>query len=173
MIHNSMGMSPFAIVYRKIPYHLLNWAKLTNGEKFSSATSVIAEQILDVQEEVWLKLEKCYVKCNAATDKKRREKIFCEGDMVIGVLTEGENSCCCQWCQRRIEARAWGAGRSKTQPSAPPRWPGAQPREGARPTCASRALHARREARASQRLKKSGQVGLEPAIEAGDPTRFY
>ena len=78
MVHNSTGMSPFAIVYRKVPYHLLNLAKLPIGEKFSSAGSVMAEQILDFQEEVQLKLEKSNAKYKATTDKKRCEKIFCE-----------------------------------------------------------------------------------------------
>ena len=45
---SSTGMSPFSIVYKKVPYHLLDLAKLPIGEKFSSATSAMAEQILDV-----------------------------------------------------------------------------------------------------------------------------
>jgi len=45
-------MSPFSIVYRKIPDHLFDLAKLPIGKKFSSVVSVMAKQILDVQEEV-------------------------------------------------------------------------------------------------------------------------
>ena len=75
-------MSPFAIVYRRVPHHLLDLAKLPIGEKFRSATSAMAEQILDVQEEVRLKLEKSNVKYKATADKKMREKVF-EGDMMV------------------------------------------------------------------------------------------
>ena len=50
-IHNSIGMSPFSIVYQKVPYHLLDLAKLPIGEKFSSAVSDMVEQIIDVQKE--------------------------------------------------------------------------------------------------------------------------
>jgi len=51
-------MSPFAIVYRKVPHHLLDIAKQSIGEKFSSAGIAITEQVIDVQEEVQFKLEK-------------------------------------------------------------------------------------------------------------------
>ena len=79
-------MSPFAIVYRKVPYHLLDLTKLPIGEMFSSTTSAMSEQILDVQEEVRLKFEKFNAKYKAATDKKSHDKIFCEGDMVMVYL---------------------------------------------------------------------------------------
>ena len=46
----------------------------------------MAEQILDVQEEVRLKLEKFNARYKAAADKKRREKVFEEGDMVMVYL---------------------------------------------------------------------------------------
>ena len=46
--HNSTGMLPFAIVYRKVPHHILNLTKLPIEEKFSSAASGIAEQVIDV-----------------------------------------------------------------------------------------------------------------------------
>ena len=46
----------------------------------------MAEQILDVQEEVRLKLEKSNAKYKTTADKKRRKKIFCEGDMVMMYL---------------------------------------------------------------------------------------
>jgi len=46
----------------------------------------MVEQILDVQKDIWLKLEKSNAKYTAAADKKRREKLFCEGDMVMVYL---------------------------------------------------------------------------------------
>ena len=84
-----MGMSPFVIICRKVPHHLLDLSKLSIGEKFRNTASVMAEQILDVQEEVRLKLEKSNVKYKEAADKKRREKIFCEGDIVMVYLQRG------------------------------------------------------------------------------------
>ena len=69
-------MSPFAIVYKKIPHHLLDLAKLLIGEKFSSAASTMTEQVIDIQEEVRLKLEKFNAKYKEVTDKKSREKLF-------------------------------------------------------------------------------------------------
>ena len=75
-------MSPVSIVYRKVAHYLLDLAKLLIGEKFSSAASAMAKQILDVQEEVRLKLES-NARYKAATDKKRREKVFEEWDMVM------------------------------------------------------------------------------------------
>jgi len=85
-INSSTGMSPFSIVYRKVPHHLLDLAKLLIGRKFNSATSTMTEQILDVEEEVRLKLEKSNARYKAATDKKRREKVFEEGDMIMVYL---------------------------------------------------------------------------------------
>jgi len=81
-----MGMSPFSIVYRKAPYHLLDLAKLPIGEKLSSAASVMAEQTIDVQNEVRARLEKSNVRYKAPADKRRRENVFEEGVMVMVYL---------------------------------------------------------------------------------------
>ena len=69
-------MPPFFIVYRKVPHYLLYLAKLPIGEKFSSATSVMTEQVIDVQKEFRLKLEKSNVKYKETADKKRVRKSF-------------------------------------------------------------------------------------------------
>jgi len=98
---SSMGMSPFTIVYRKIPRHLLDLAKLPIGEKFNSVASVMTEQVLDVQESVRLKLEKSNAKYKETVDKKRREKVFEEVDMVMVYLRK-ENSC---WILQRVETK--------------------------------------------------------------------
>jgi len=79
-------MSHFSIIYRKIPHHLLELIKLPIGKRFSSAASAMAEQVLDVQESVQSKLEKSNAKYKIATDKKRREKVFEEGDMMMVYL---------------------------------------------------------------------------------------
>ena len=64
------------LVYKKLPHSLLDLAKLPIKEKFSSAASAMTEQVLDVQESIWLKLEKSNEKYKKTTDKKRREKVF-------------------------------------------------------------------------------------------------
>ena len=81
--HSSTGMSPFSIVYRKISHHLLDLAKLSIGEKFSNAVSAMTEQAIDVQKEVRIRLEKSNARYIAAANKRRREKIFEEGDMMM------------------------------------------------------------------------------------------
>ena len=53
------------------------------GGKFSSAAGAIAEPIIDVQTEVQMRLEKSNARYKAAVDKRRREKVFKEGDMVM------------------------------------------------------------------------------------------
>jgi len=73
-INSSMGMLSFSIIYRKVPHHLLDLAKLLVREKINSIASAMAEQIIDVQEEVRLKLEKSNAKYKATTDRKRSEK---------------------------------------------------------------------------------------------------
>jgi len=77
-------MSPFSIVYRKISHHLLDLAKLPN--EFSSSASAMTKQTLNVQKEVQAKLEKFNARYKTATDKKRREKVFEEGDMMMVYL---------------------------------------------------------------------------------------
>ena len=76
-------MSLFSIVYRKVPHHLLNLTKLPIGEKFSNTTSSMAEQAIDIQKELRARLKKSNTRYKAAADKRRREKVFEEGDIVM------------------------------------------------------------------------------------------
>ena len=85
-VHSSIDISPFLIVYRRVPHHLLNLTKLSTGEKFSNIASTIAEQVLDVHEKVRLKLKKSNARYKVAADKKRREKLFEEEEMVMVYL---------------------------------------------------------------------------------------
>jgi len=82
-INSSMGMSSFSIVYWKVPHHLLDLSKLPIGEKFCSAASVMAEQIIDVQKEVRTRLEKSNARYKAPADKRRKGKVFEQGNMVM------------------------------------------------------------------------------------------
>ena len=85
-------MSHFAIVYRKVPHHLLDSTKLPIRDKFSNAVRAMAEQIINVQESVRLRLEKYNAKYKVIADKEMREKVFEEGDIVM-VYLRRENSC--------------------------------------------------------------------------------
>ena len=67
-------MPPFAIIYRNVPHHLLNLAKLPIGEKFSSAASIMAGQVVDVQESVRSKLEKSNTKYKIAATRRGESK---------------------------------------------------------------------------------------------------
>ena len=78
--YSSTSMSPFSIVYRKVPHHLLDLAKVSIVQKFSNEASTMA-QVIDVQREVRKRLEKSDARYKAAADK-RREKVF-KGDMVM------------------------------------------------------------------------------------------
>jgi len=53
------------------------------GEKFCSAASVMAEQIIDVQKEVRTRLEKSNARYKASADKRRKGKVFEQGNMVM------------------------------------------------------------------------------------------
>ena len=63
------NMSPFSIVYRKVLYDLLDLARLSIGEKFSNASTAMAEQAIDVQKEVKKRLEKSNARYKALLTK--------------------------------------------------------------------------------------------------------
>jgi len=81
-----LSIGRYLIISWTWPHHLLDLAKLPIGEKFSSIASAIVEQTIDVQKEVRTRLEKSNVKYKATADKRRREKVFEEGDMVMVYL---------------------------------------------------------------------------------------
>ena len=85
-IDSSTGMSPFSIIYRKVHHHLLDITKLSTDEKFSKATSAMAEQIIDFQKKVRKRLVKSNARYKVVADKRRGEKVFEEGDMVMVYL---------------------------------------------------------------------------------------
>jgi len=49
----------------------------------------MAEQVIDIQKKVRIRLEKSNARYKGTTDKKRREKMFKEGDMVMVYLRKG------------------------------------------------------------------------------------
>ena len=85
-VNRSTGQSPFAIVYCVPPKHALDLVPLPELPNTSIAAENMAERIQTMQDEVRQRLEASNAKYKEAADKKRREKIFNEGDLVMVYL---------------------------------------------------------------------------------------
>ena len=70
-MHGSASMSPFAIVYHKVPHYPIVLVQLPIGEKFSNVASTFVEKVLCIQEQVRSRLKKSNARYKAAADKKR------------------------------------------------------------------------------------------------------
>ena len=85
-ISRSTGKSPFAIVYCMPPKYALDLVPLPKLPGVSQVAEDMVDRIQVVQEEVRRKLEASNAKYKEATNKKRREKIFNVGDLVLVYL---------------------------------------------------------------------------------------
>ncbi|CAL8157692.1 unnamed protein product [Prunus armeniaca] len=85
-VHFSTGKSPFAIVYTLVPRHVVDLVRLPMAQKTSVATENMVEQVQTVREEVKEKLERIKAKFKVTTDKRRRVKLFHEGDSLMVYL---------------------------------------------------------------------------------------
>ena len=85
-VSRSTSKSPFAIVYCVPLKHALDLVPLPELPGVSQATENMADRIQAMQEEVRQKLETTNAKYKEAVDKKRREKIFNVGDLVLVYL---------------------------------------------------------------------------------------
>ena len=85
-VNRSTGKSPFAINYGVPPKHALDLVPLPELPGVSQVVEHMADRIQAMQEEVRQKLEATNAMYKEAADKKRHEKIFNVGDLVLVYL---------------------------------------------------------------------------------------
>lgn len=85
-VHSATGKSPFSLVYCSIPKHLVDLVKLPKAPGVSISAEAMAEDILATRDAVRAKLEATGQKNKEAADKRRRLKVFKEGDEVMVFL---------------------------------------------------------------------------------------
>ena len=86
LVNRSTGKSPFVIVYCVPLKHALDLVPLLELPRVSQAAENMADRIQAMQEEVRQKLETTNAKYKEVANKKRREKIFNVGDLVLFYL---------------------------------------------------------------------------------------
>jgi hypothetical protein len=89
MLNRSTGKTPFQVVYCQPPSHALDLVPLPKLPGMSIAAEHLADRVKAIQEEVRKKLEESNAKYKAAADRKRRLKLFKEGDLVMVYLRKG------------------------------------------------------------------------------------
>ncbi|XP_073263062.1 uncharacterized protein [Populus alba] len=89
MQNKSTGKTPFQVVYCQPPSHALDLVPLPKLPGMSIAAEHMADRVKAIQEEVRQKLEESNAKYKAAADRKRRLKVFTEGDLVMVYLRKG------------------------------------------------------------------------------------
>lgn len=62
VVHSVTGRSPFAIMHKKVPYHVVDLVKLYRGNSKSVNAEHLAKEVLAVHDEVKQKLEKTNVR---------------------------------------------------------------------------------------------------------------
>lgn len=85
-VHSATGMSPFSLVYREVPKHVLDLVRLPSEHRKSVAAERMAKDIREVQETASQRLENANAKYKMAADLHQRKKIFSEDDEVMVFL---------------------------------------------------------------------------------------
>lgn len=85
-VHSATGKSPFSLVYTSIPKHVVDLVPLPKAPGVSASAEAMAKEIVATKEAVRAKLEATEQKNKDAADKRRRLKVFKEGDEVMVFL---------------------------------------------------------------------------------------
>ena len=85
-VSRSTGKSPFAIVYTKVPRHVVDLIKFPSTIGTSAAAFTLAESYTNLFKEVQQSLEKSNLTYKAIADKHRKHRVFEVGDQVMVYL---------------------------------------------------------------------------------------
>ncbi|GJV69023.1 transposon ty3-I gag-pol polyprotein [Tanacetum coccineum] len=83
-VHSSTGFSPFEVVYKTSPRHVVDLVDLP--EKKNIKANRMVEEVQATHEVVRANITKANAKCKFAADKHRRKKLFQVGDEVMVFL---------------------------------------------------------------------------------------
>lgn len=84
--HSATGKSPFSLVYVTPPKHGVDLVHLLRGPRVSVAVETMANQAQEVHDQVKQNLANTNAKYKGAANKRRRAKLFKDGDYVMVFL---------------------------------------------------------------------------------------
>ncbi|KAM1350627.1 hypothetical protein ACFX15_004343 [Malus domestica] len=85
-VHSATRKSPFSLVYTSVPNHVVDLVKLPKTHEASIGVQHMAKNVMEVKEEVRIKLEKTNARYKTTADKHMHAKVFDEGDYVMVYL---------------------------------------------------------------------------------------
>lgn len=85
-VHSATGESPFSLVYTSVPRHVVDLVELPKASGVNKSAETLAREIVETKESVKARLEATGTKNKEAADKRKRLKVFKEGDDVMVFL---------------------------------------------------------------------------------------
>lgn len=86
IVNHSTSKSPFTVIYCQPPKLALDLVNLPKHPEKSVTAENMVDHVMSIQEEVKMHLEEATAKYKEAADKKRRKKVFEEGEYVMVYL---------------------------------------------------------------------------------------
>ena len=86
LVHRTKGKAPFAIVYTKIPRHVVDLVKLLGGQGASVVEKNTVANWQSMIEEVREKIEESNTKYKVVADMHKRKQLFAVHDQVMVFL---------------------------------------------------------------------------------------